>query len=136
MTTKKLTRRQARWAEFLLAYNFQITYRPGKDNRKADALTRRSGDLPNDQEDPRTKEQHRTLLTKDRLHPDICLQVMVTHINKEPESEVTPTIIERIAQAQEKDEFCQTTIQLLRGQARRSPDIQLLLCNIDKRGLL
>ena len=39
MTTKKLTRRQARWVEFLAGYNFQVTYRPGKQNDKADALT-------------------------------------------------------------------------------------------------
>jgi hypothetical protein len=83
----------------LSAYNFQITYRSGKDNKKADTLTRRSGDLLNDQEDPRTKEQHRTLLTKDRLYPDIRLQVMATYIDKEPKSEVTLTIIKHIAQA-------------------------------------
>ena len=46
MTTKKLTRRQARWAEFLAGYNFQVTYRPRKQNDKADALTRRPGDRP------------------------------------------------------------------------------------------
>ena len=44
MTTKKLTRRQARWAEFLAGYNFQVTYRLGKQNDKADALTQRLGD--------------------------------------------------------------------------------------------
>jgi hypothetical protein len=46
MTTKKLTRRQARWAEFLADYDFQITYRPGKQNEKADALTRLPGYVP------------------------------------------------------------------------------------------
>jgi hypothetical protein len=30
MSTKRLTRRQARWAEFLADYHFEITYRPGK----------------------------------------------------------------------------------------------------------
>jgi hypothetical protein len=44
MTIKKLTRRQVRWAEFLSRYNFQIVYRPGKQNGKADALTQRPGD--------------------------------------------------------------------------------------------
>ena len=54
MTTKKLTRRQARWAEFLAGYNFQVTYRPGKQNDKADALTRRPGDRPEgDEQDDR-----------------------------------------------------------------------------------
>jgi hypothetical protein len=44
MTLKKLTRRQARWALTLANYNFQIAYRPGKANGKADALTRKPGD--------------------------------------------------------------------------------------------
>jgi hypothetical protein len=45
--TKKLrNRRQAQWALELSEYNFKIVYRPGPKNAKADALTRRSGDLP------------------------------------------------------------------------------------------
>lgn len=42
MSTKQLTSRQARWAEFLSAFNFTITYRPGKQGEKPDSLTRRS----------------------------------------------------------------------------------------------
>ena len=38
MTTKALTTCQARWAEILSQYNFQIKYKPGSTNR-ADALT-------------------------------------------------------------------------------------------------
>ncbi len=40
MTSKELTRRQARWAEKLSEYNFKIIYQLGKQNLKADALTR------------------------------------------------------------------------------------------------
>jgi hypothetical protein len=46
LTKKLLNRRQARWALKLSEYNFKIVYRPGPKNAKADALTRRSGDLP------------------------------------------------------------------------------------------
>jgi hypothetical protein len=41
MTTKRLTERQARWSLFLNEFNFLITYRPGKQNLKADTLSRR-----------------------------------------------------------------------------------------------
>ena len=41
-TTKKLNRQQVRWAELLASYNFQIHYRKGSKNRRADALSRRS----------------------------------------------------------------------------------------------
>src|SRR5215471_4577753 len=40
-TTKLLTRRQARWSEYLSQFNFIIRFRPGKLGTKPDALTRR-----------------------------------------------------------------------------------------------
>jgi len=41
-TTKVLNRRQARWAQELAGIDFRIYYRPGTQNRKPDALSRRS----------------------------------------------------------------------------------------------
>jgi transposase InsO family protein len=41
-TTKTLNRRQVRWSETLGQYKFKIVYTPGKDNGRADALSRRS----------------------------------------------------------------------------------------------
>ena len=41
ITTKKLTPRQAKWAEFLFKFNFIVSYQTGKKNNKADALTRK-----------------------------------------------------------------------------------------------
>ena len=41
-TTKTLNRRQARWAEHLAGIDFRIYYRPGTQNGKPDALSRRS----------------------------------------------------------------------------------------------
>ena len=40
-TTKVLTRRQARWSEYLSAFNLIIRFRPGKLGTKPDSLTRR-----------------------------------------------------------------------------------------------
>ncbi len=40
-TTKLLTRRQARWSEYLSQFNMVIRFRPGKLGAKPDALTRR-----------------------------------------------------------------------------------------------
>jgi len=40
-TTKLLTRRQARWSEFLSQFNMIIRFRPGRLGTKPDALTRR-----------------------------------------------------------------------------------------------
>src|SRR5258708_35949597 len=38
-TTKKLTRWQARWSEFLLQFNLSIRFHPGRLGTKPDALT-------------------------------------------------------------------------------------------------
>jgi len=46
MTKKLLHRRQAQWSEFLTRFKYEMVYRPGKSNGKADALTRKPGDLP------------------------------------------------------------------------------------------
>lgn len=40
--TKDLNKRQIRWAEFMTEFNFEIIYRPGSENGRADALSRRS----------------------------------------------------------------------------------------------
>ena len=40
-TTKKLTRRQARWVETLLQYNFKIVHYKGIENTIANVLSRR-----------------------------------------------------------------------------------------------
>nr|AAS66950.1 polyprotein [Melampsora lini] len=46
MTTKELTRRQARWAEILGSFDFEIRFRPGKQSTKPDALSRRPDLMP------------------------------------------------------------------------------------------
>jgi hypothetical protein len=43
---KPLNRRQIRWANFLVDYNFVIKYRPGIQNKKADLLSRRADLVP------------------------------------------------------------------------------------------
>ena len=45
ITTKKLTGRQARWAELLSQYYFKLAYRAGKANERADALSRKAEDV-------------------------------------------------------------------------------------------
>ena len=47
MSSKRLSRRQARWSKFLSRFNFKISYWPGAQC-KADALTRKSQDFPAD----------------------------------------------------------------------------------------
>jgi hypothetical protein len=67
ITTKELSRRQAKWAEKLAEFNFKILYQSGAKNHKADALTRMPGYRPDSDEDNRRKYQHQTLIPLNRL---------------------------------------------------------------------
>ena len=82
MTTKKLSSRQASWAEFLSRYHILIRYRPGKHNPLADALSRRTEDVETQKA---IKDQYRTqvLLLPEYLDPLIL---------KELEEEMNTTI--------------------------------------------
>jgi len=46
-----LSHRQAKWTQEIAQYSFKILFYPGKDNGKADALTRRCRDLPEEGDD-------------------------------------------------------------------------------------
>jgi len=69
MTTKRLSRRQARWGEFLSRFDFKLIYRPGAQGGKPDALTRHSSDLPQDKDDERHQHQCQTVLKPHNLSP-------------------------------------------------------------------
>ena len=84
MTTKKLTPRQARWAEFLSKFNFKVTYQTGKKNDKADALTRKPNERPISNEDDQQEHRMRVLLPPDRVE---IQPIEVTNETKEEEAE-------------------------------------------------
>jgi hypothetical protein len=70
MTTKKLTARQARWAEALSEYYFAIMYRPGKDNQLADALTRRDQEVDL-QDGVKSEFRTKAFLSQDQIDPQV-----------------------------------------------------------------
>ncbi|KAH6570846.1 hypothetical protein BASA83_002898 [Batrachochytrium salamandrivorans] len=71
MTTKRLTRRHARWALTLSEFDFEISYRPGSRNAKADHLSRRP--------DYHIKEEPSTLIRL--LQPNNFTSIIATEIN-------------------------------------------------------
>ena len=72
-----LNRRQARWAHFLTHFDFKITYRPGKPQGKADALSRRSYLAPRPGE-PTFDNQKQVILGPTRLQ---ATQVFGMHLD-------------------------------------------------------
>ena len=57
MKPRMLNERQVRWSLILGRYNMEILYRPGKQNIRADALSRREQDLPADANDDRLQKR-------------------------------------------------------------------------------
>ena len=127
MTTKKLTRRQARWAEFLAGFNFVISYRPGKKNEKADSLTRRTGDLPKGEDDDRQRQQYQLVLPREKLDSDVQKELGIAPVEEEDDRE---PLSQRIAAAQAGDEFCQKVTRMLNIGQRRSREVSLPHCEV------
>jgi hypothetical protein len=79
MTTKVLNPRQVRWAEELAWFNFRIAYTPGKDNGRADILSRREQDMEN-LRTAQVDNRSRVLLGPHRLHPRINAELATVYI--------------------------------------------------------
>jgi hypothetical protein len=75
MITKKLNRRQARWAKFLAEFDFKIAYQSRKKNDKADSFTRRFDDRSIDESDDRNKHMHQTILTSGKVDSHILQEL-------------------------------------------------------------
>ncbi len=73
MSTKQLSRHQARWSEFLSRFNYCIAYRLDKVDDKSNALTRCSEDLSKEKNtfDSWHQYQHQTILKTHVLDLDI-----------------------------------------------------------------
>lgn len=129
MSTKELTGRQARWAEALSQYDFMISYRPGKENAAADALSRREQDVtPQD----KIKAENRTctLLHADQIDPEVLRdcgipinEIDISPVEDESELEDDLFIIDRLLQANRTNK----SLELSRERARRDPTSGLTL---------
>ena len=101
-TTKVLTRRQGRWSELLGEYKFEIIYTPGKENGRADALSRRS-----DYMEGHEPQQHRIL----KINPNGSLSAnpqefnAVMHILRDTQEEF-PITHDKLQVPPDKEHDC------------------------------
>jgi hypothetical protein len=79
MTKRMLNARQARWAEFIADYDFEIAHTPGKSNGKADALTRREEDVAQ-QKELKKNSRNQVLLKMARLDSKITAEIKAMSI--------------------------------------------------------
>ena len=69
-TLRRLTERQMRWASTMSRFNFTITYRPGAQAPRPDALSRREQDIPKDINDDRLRYRYLQLLKPTERNED------------------------------------------------------------------
>jgi transposase InsO family protein len=96
-TARILSRRQARWSNFLSRFDFLITYRPGAQQGKADALSRRSYLAPHPGE-PTFEQQKRILLGPDHVGQ------MIANISQAP---LDSSLLDQISSDINGDVFAQ-----------------------------
>jgi hypothetical protein len=119
-TKKLLNRRQARWSEFLIRFDYEIVYRPGKLNGKADPLTRRPGDLP-EGGDERLKSMKQVVLKPHNLPEELRISA-----NDMPVKEV-PLISDLLTQAYMDDPLSKKILEAIR-QGGSLKDITVSEC--------
>jgi transposase InsO family protein len=125
MTTKQLTARQARWAEALADYHFTIMYRSGKENGKADALTRRDDEVAL-QNGLKAEYRTQTFLSQDQVDPRVLqdLGIEMSAIDalpiEQPEFDEPLEPIDRILRLNREA----PSLQALRVQAEREEEDQ------------
>lgn len=123
---RDLSRRQARYLDMLSEFNIKIIYRPGPRNVKADALTRMAGAVPKDPTDERLKQQHRTILTPDRLGSE-DMNIAVNAIDD--------PIFHKVAEANLTDEECTEIREAIEDNKDKVNGITLSKCSV-RNGIL
>ena len=136
MSVRKLTERQMRWSLILSRYNFKISYVPGKENERADALSRREQDIPKGQEDERLQHRMRRLIKPEMLTgpKKRTTQVMVAETED-------PSLVKQWAQAQQQDQTYEEAVAAIRRDARIFPTalglkVSIAECSLNEEGRL
>ena len=107
-------------SEILSEYWIKIEYRPGRQGGKPDALTRREGDLPKN-DDERIEQRKRVLLPKERYFDQIEVRELTT-VSLEDDEE------EHLRNAINNDERLTRIKEALEKGEKEMKDVALGLC--------
>jgi hypothetical protein len=124
MTKRLLSRRQARWAEFLSRFSYEFKYRSGKLNGKTDALTRRFQDVLK-LDDPRVRQQKRVFIDPEFINLNFV-------VVEDKEGAEFPNLNEFFAQGYESDKFLKQVLKLVKDGTRHCKKISFSDCFINE----
>jgi hypothetical protein len=106
-------------SQFLLQFNFKIVYRPGTAGGKPDALTRRSGDLPEEGDDCSLENQITI------IKPENILHVLAMTYPDQPDTSPTlcsldaPTLSRLFCEAYDTDPFPNKVLEMLKNSTKQ-----------------
>lgn len=140
---RRLTERHVRWSLFLSRFNFKFSYRKGEENQRADSLSRREQDMPEEQDE---RVQSRTMQLFSHVEGDKGA-VTVTPLTT---SDTEPHMEERSLayddansweSAKEGDSQYQEAVACLEQGAQKFPNHLMLKvsvseCSLDSRGFM
>ena len=153
MSTKKLTPRQVRWAEFLSEFNFMISYQSGKKNNKTDALTRKLNKQPTNNEDKWYKHSIPMLLQPNQIDYETELQPIDKHHGKDHDevpskvradseavsdaSKETSTLSKQVTEFNQNNKVCNKICSYLANPKRlEKPEAYLKSLRVENRLLI
>ena len=151
---QQLTERQVRWSQFLGRFpNMEIAYRPGKDNPRADALSRRNEDMPVDATDTRLSQRFLQVFKPAMAESEQDLEEEPLRAFRCQAAEERPILgltlgskeqnsLEKLwEEACQQDQVYQEAWKAVKDEARRFPtalDLKLSIaeCKLDTQGNL
>jgi hypothetical protein len=135
---RMLNERQMRWSLLLGRYNIDIAYRPGKQNPRADALSRREQDMPQDAADDRIQHRYMQLLrptTRVIKEEDSVTAFPATTPSEEVEANNELELLWDIA-VEEDEQYSAIRQAVLNGERRLPPSLSLKIsiadCAVDQ----
>jgi hypothetical protein len=115
-TTKLLTRRQARWSEYLSTFNFILRFRPGKLGAKPDALTRRWDVYPKEGDSGYANanpHNYRQVFTQEQLATSLRATFLSTPVLRAAVIMDVEQLHKDIQEATSEDQYCLNIISSL-----------------------
>ena len=132
MTTKKLTPKQVRWAEFLSEFNFVISYQNSKKNNKVNALIRKPRDCANNKEDEQLEHHVYVLLLPEHFQQSVELQPIEKNEKRDQSSAKTSnfttlSVVEQLKPC-DTDKLENSTLPEKVMQANQKEDLYASIC--------
>ncbi len=119
MITKKLNRRQTRWTEFLIEFDFKIIYQSEKKNDKANLLIKHLEDRSIDESNDRNKHMHQTVLSTEKIDSQIIQKLNNT------EEDFELFLFDRVKTINQKNSTCMTIRNAIQNKKKSFDEILL-----------